>query len=150
MRVLSTIIYRIIWAITVITSLCCAFILIKMSLNYYISHPTLTVIESTHNGIGNYPFPAITICDINRVSYKLTEEFVKNLKTPSNMSKKFLIEEMRLMNELLIPGIFGYDVEKNLTRLQDIIDDNSMSILDVIQLVCIKSISHVHMYIIYL
>ncbi|GAB1859033.1 Sodium channel protein Nach [Camponotus japonicus] len=126
---------RIIWAIMVITSLCCAFILIKMSLNYYVTYPTLTVIESTHNGIGNYPFPAITVCDNNRVSYKLTEEFVKNLRTPSNMSKEFLIEEMRLMNELLIPGIFGYDLQKNLTRLQDIIDDNSMSILEVVKLI---------------
>lgn len=63
-------------------------------------------------------------------------------RTPSNLSKEFLIREMRLMNELLIPGIFGYDVQKNLTRLQDIIDDNSMSILDVVKLVCTKNLSH--------
>ncbi|XP_050450031.1 sodium channel protein Nach-like [Cataglyphis hispanica] len=126
---------RIIWVITVLTSLCCALVLMKMAWNYYATHPTLTVIESTHHGIWNYPFPAITVCDINRVSYNLTKEFVKNLRTPSNLSKEFLIREMRLMNELLIPGIFGYDVQKNLTRLQDIIDDNSMSILDVAKLI---------------
>ncbi|XP_072760901.1 sodium channel protein Nach [Anoplolepis gracilipes] len=126
---------RIIWAITVFTSLCCALVLMKMSWNYYATHPTLTVIESTHHGIWNYPFPAITICNINRVSYNLTKEFVKKLKTPSNVSKEFLIREMRLMNELLIPGIFGYDVQKNLTRLQNIIDDNSMSILDVVKMI---------------
>lgn len=60
-------------------------------------------------------------------------------RTPPNVSKEFFVQEMRLMNELLIPGIFGYDVQKNLTRLQDIIDDNSMSILDVVRMVCIKN-----------
>lgn len=43
---------------------------------------------------------------------------------------------MRLMNELLVPGIFEYDVQRNLTRLQDIIDDNELSILNVINSVC--------------
>ncbi|XP_029163226.1 sodium channel protein Nach-like [Nylanderia fulva] len=126
---------RIIWAITVLSSLCCAIVLMNMSWNYYASRPTLTVIESTHYGIWNYPFPAITVCNINRISYNLTKEFVKNLKTPPNMSKEFLIQEMRLINELLIPGTFGHDVQKNLTRLQYIIDDNRMSILDVVKLI---------------
>lgn len=50
------------------------------------------------------------------------------------------------MNELLLPGIFEYDVEKNLTRLQDIIDDNHLSILNVINLVCTKNIHYVYAY----
>ncbi|XP_071637546.1 sodium channel protein Nach isoform X2 [Temnothorax longispinosus] len=107
----------------------------KMAWNYYDTHPTLTVIESTHHGIWNYPFPAITVCDINRMSYNLTKKFVENLKTPANVSKEYLIQEMRLMNELLLPGIFGYDVQKNLTRLQDIIDDNHLSILNVMNMI---------------
>ncbi|XP_011860453.1 PREDICTED: sodium channel protein Nach-like isoform X2 [Vollenhovia emeryi] len=125
---------RITWAITVFVSLGCAILLMKMAWNYYATHPTLTVIESTHNGIWNYPFPAITVCDINRISYNLTKKFVENLNIPADVSKEYLIQEMRLMNELLLPGIFGYDVRRNLTRLQDIIDDNHLSILNVMNL----------------
>jgi len=43
---------------------------------------------------------------------------------------------MRLMNELLRPGIFGNDIQRNLTRLQDIIDDNHLTIFKVMDLVC--------------
>ncbi|XP_014478704.1 PREDICTED: sodium channel protein Nach-like [Dinoponera quadriceps] len=124
---------RITWVLVVFSSLCCAIILMKMTWNYYAAHPTLTVIESTHHGIWNYPFPAITVCNINRLSYNLTKEFVDNLKIPSNISRQFLLQEMKLLNELIVPGVFGYDVKKNLTRLQDIIDDNNLSILDVMK-----------------
>ncbi|XP_036139828.1 sodium channel protein Nach isoform X2 [Monomorium pharaonis] len=126
---------RIVWAIVVFVSLGCAIFLMKMAWNYYAIHPTLTVIESTHRGIWHYPFPAITVCNINRISYNLTKKFVENLKTPPNVSKEYLIQEIRLMNELIIPGLFGYDIQKNLTHLQDIIDDNQLSILNVMKLV---------------
>jgi len=63
-------------------------------------------------------------------------------KTPANVSKESLIREMQLINELIVPGIFGADAnyETNLTRLQDIIDDNKLSILEVINLVCNKNV----------
>ncbi|EFN89774.1 Sodium channel protein Nach [Harpegnathos saltator] len=126
---------RIVWALMVFTSLCCAVVLMKMTWNYYATHPTLTVIESTHHGIWNYPFPAITVCNINRMSYNLTKEFVDNLEIPANVSKQFLLQEMRLLNELVVPGVFGYDVRRNLTYLQDIIDHNDLSILDVMKMI---------------
>ncbi|KAH0954587.1 hypothetical protein HN011_002606 [Eciton burchellii] len=123
---------RIVWAITVIISFCCGIVLINMTWDYYVSHPTMTIIESTHHGIWNYPFPAITICNLNHVSYNLAKKFVNNLKIPINISKEYLIQEMRLTIELLIPGVSGYDVQKNLTFLQHIIDDNNLSILDML------------------
>lgn len=64
---------------TVFVALGCAIALMNMAWNYYATHPTLTVIESTHHGIWNYPFPAVTVCNINRVSYNLTKKFVENL-----------------------------------------------------------------------
>lgn len=77
--ILTIIYYRIIWAIAVFVSLGCAIVLMKMAWNYYATHPTLTVIESTHHGIWNYPFPAITVCNINRISYNLTKKFVESM-----------------------------------------------------------------------
>jgi len=58
------------------------------------------------------------------------------------MSREYLAQEMRLTAELLVPGVFGYDVQKNLTLLQQIIDDNNLSILDVLNSVRIANICH--------
>ncbi|XP_047368017.1 sodium channel protein Nach-like isoform X2 [Vespa velutina] len=124
---------RTIWAIILLGSLCCAIVLMKIAWNYYASHPTLTVIETTHRGIWNYPFPAVTICNINRISLNLTRGLVDMLSYPSNMSKEFLVQEFRLLLELLDPGVFEHDVTENLTRLQDIIDDNGLTIREVME-----------------
>ncbi|KAF7381985.1 hypothetical protein HZH66_013417 [Vespula vulgaris] len=124
---------RIIWAIVLFGSLCCAIVLMKIAWDYYASHPTLTVIETTHRGIWNYPFPAVTICNINRISLNLTRSLVEMLSYPSNVSKEFLVQEFRLLLELLDPGVFEHDVTENLTRLQDIIDDNGLTITEVME-----------------
>lgn len=42
---------------------------------------------------------------------------------------------MKLLLELLEPGKFGEDIAKNLSRLQDIIDDNNLIITNVLKLV---------------
>lgn len=47
---------------------------------------------------------------------------------PSSLSKEFIAREMRLLNELLYPGIYGSHVRNNLSRLQNIFDMNKLSI----------------------
>lgn len=49
------------------------------------------------------------------------------------MSKEFLVQEFRLLLELLDPGVFEHDVTENLTRLQDVIDDNGLTITEVME-----------------
>ncbi|KOX69845.1 hypothetical protein WN51_06033 [Melipona quadrifasciata] len=116
------------WAIMVVSSLCIALGLLKGTLNFFAEHFVLSVIETTHNGIWNYPFPAITVCDINRVSLNLTQKFVENLTLPPAVTKEFVAQEMRLLNELLYPGIYGSHVRNNLSQLQNIFDMNKLSI----------------------
>ena len=140
----------------VLTSLACSVTLMRIAWNYNSARPTLTVIESTHHGIWNYPFPAVTICNINRVSLQNAKQFVQKLwvnwliysviknlvlllililviyrKYPNYMSEEFLVSEMGLMNELLNPGVYGYNVTSNLTELQNIFDANGYSITEV-------------------
>lgn len=200
----------------VVSSLCIALGLLKGTLNFFAEHFVLSVIETTHNGIWNYPFPAITVCDINRVSLNLTKKFVENLwvlyflfflfsfffsfshlrfwlinqascyyikltlkrpvvkmsvddlwflvhrcnfffflnlscltidklcrqvlyfirrndvsycrTLPPTVTKEFVAQEMKLLNELLYPGIYGSHVRNNLSQLQNIFDMNKLSI----------------------
>lgn len=44
------------------------------------------------------------------------------------------------MTEMIVPGVFGYDVHKNLTFLQDVIDQNNLTILDVMEMVRVEKI----------
>ncbi|XP_076231028.1 sodium channel protein Nach isoform X2 [Calliopsis andreniformis] len=75
---------------------------------------------------------AVTVCDLNRVSLKLTRELVEKLKLPSTMSKEFIIQEMSLLNELLYPGRYEGNLRNNLSRLQNIFDTNDLPITTVI------------------
>ncbi|XP_046470375.2 sodium channel protein Nach [Neodiprion pinetum] len=126
-----------IWAVGVVVSLCCAIALMQIAWEYNAAHPTLTVIESTHHGIWNYRFPAVTICDLNRVSLRRAQDLVNSLHGPrlANESETVLLAEMRLLNKLLDPDISSQKVYTNLTRLQEIFDDNDLTIPDVMKLV---------------
>ncbi|XP_061932736.1 sodium channel protein Nach-like isoform X1 [Apis cerana] len=119
---------RVIWAIMVFSSLCIAIWMMKITYEYFMKNHILTVIETTHHGIWNYPFPAVTICDFNRVSLKLTKKLVDNLKLPPAVSKEFVVEEMRLLDELLYPGVHGLYIRNNLSRLQNIFEMNNLTI----------------------
>ncbi|XP_012137115.2 sodium channel protein Nach [Megachile rotundata] len=126
---------RIAWAITVLASLVIAIVIMKFTYDRYADYTTLSVIESTHRGIWNYPFPAVTVCDLNRVSLKLTRQLVEKLKLPPSVSKAFVVQEMSLLNELLYPGGHEFNIRSNLSRLQGIFDMNNLSIPTVINLV---------------
>ncbi|XP_014211229.1 sodium channel protein Nach-like [Copidosoma floridanum] len=130
-----TITERLIWAGVVVASLCCSLIFMQIAWEYNSSHSTLTVIESTHHGIWNFPFPAITICNNNQVSLRKTRQFVDNLTTFGGLTRDYILEEMRLLIEILDPGAYNYNVDWNLTILQDVFDANNYTISDVMKLV---------------
>ncbi|XP_076181986.1 sodium channel protein Nach-like isoform X2 [Ptiloglossa arizonensis] len=123
---------RIVWAITALTSLIIALVIIRFTFNYYSQHRISTVIESTHHGVWNYPFPAVTLCDINRISLKLARALTEKLELPPKISKEFIVQELTLLNELLYPGKSERNVKYNLSRLQSILDKNHLSIPTVI------------------
>ncbi|XP_076624533.1 sodium channel protein Nach [Colletes latitarsis] len=119
---------RVAWAVIVITFMCIALVIIKFTFDFYTEHQVSTVIESTQHGIWNYPFPAVTLCNINRMSVKLTWKLAETLKLPPDISKEFIFEELSLLNELLYPGKYQGNIQNNLTRLQSILDRNDLSI----------------------
>ncbi|XP_076766928.1 sodium channel protein Nach [Xylocopa sonorina] len=126
---------RVVWAIMVLASVWAAFGMVRTTHDEYVKFSVLSVIESIHHGIWNYPFPAVTICDFNRVSLKSTQRLVDNLTLPSTVSKEFLVQEMKLLEELIYPGRYGSHVRNNLSQLQIIFDMNGLSIPEVVNAV---------------
>lgn len=70
---------RIAWTVIVIAALITAIILLWISWAWNAEIPTTTVIESTHYATWNIPFPAITICNFNRISKKAALELTTKM-----------------------------------------------------------------------
>ncbi|KAJ8678553.1 hypothetical protein QAD02_014340 [Eretmocerus hayati] len=126
---------RFVWAGIVVISFICSLTLMRIAYRYNTAHSTLTVIKSTHHGIWNYHYPAVTICNNNQISSRKVRDFVKNLELLGGLSREFVLKEMRLLVELLDPGVFENEIHTNLTILQDIFDANNHSVLGVMKMI---------------
>ncbi|CAB0039895.1 unnamed protein product [Trichogramma brassicae] len=74
---------RCVWAAIVVSSLIFSLVLMHIAWTYNAAHSTLTVIETTHHGIWNYPFPAVTICNNNQISRDKARNFVQKFGGPT-------------------------------------------------------------------
>ena len=55
-----------------------AIILINKVWTQYSTSPTITSVENTHYPIWNIPFPAVTICQVNKVHYSAAKQLYKD------------------------------------------------------------------------
>ncbi|XP_049863648.1 sodium channel protein Nach-like [Schistocerca gregaria] len=58
---------RLLWLLGCAAGATAASILINLVWSQYITSPTITTVESTHYPIWNVPYPAVTVCNINKV-----------------------------------------------------------------------------------
>jgi amiloride-sensitive sodium channel len=58
---------RTLWTFVCTIGLAGATILINKVWTQYSTSPTITSVESTHFPIWNIPFPAVTVCQVNKV-----------------------------------------------------------------------------------
>lgn len=70
---------RWIWAFFCFTSIVVASTLLWMSLSISAETPTMTIIESTHHPTWAIPYPAVTICNLNKIDSVNMEKEVNNL-----------------------------------------------------------------------
>lgn len=70
---------QIAWFIIVLIAVIVSFVMVWLSYSWSKSIPTVTVIESTHFPTLNMPFPAVTICSINRISKRKAYKLARSL-----------------------------------------------------------------------
>lgn len=70
---------RWIWIILTFIALVTAVVLLWISWNWTAETPTTTVIESTNHPTYNLPFPAVTICGMNKISKLLALETARSM-----------------------------------------------------------------------
>ena len=61
------IVHRTLWTVMCALGLAGAVVLINKVWTQYSTSPTITSVESTHFPIWNIPFPAVTVCQVNKV-----------------------------------------------------------------------------------
>ncbi|EDV94102.1 GH25068 [Drosophila grimshawi] len=87
---------RLFWLGVVIAAIIAAITLVLVSWYSNRETPTVTVIESSHFPTWNIPFPAVTICNFNRVSKTKATDLLQKLQLPPSATKEHLRELFNL------------------------------------------------------
>lgn len=89
--------------------------------------PTITLIESTHHPIPNVHFPAITICNLNKISAKRANELANKMLRSNGISAN---DVARLFTLILHFHGVGNATGDEYIRLHQILQENHMSVLE--------------------
>uniref|UniRef100_A0A182QKV6 Sodium channel protein Nach n=1 Tax=Anopheles farauti TaxID=69004 RepID=A0A182QKV6_9DIPT len=116
---------RSVWTIAVVASTICAVTLLMISWSWSVETPTVTVTESTNYPTWNLPFPAVTVCNLNKISATAALSRAQTMQRPGNMTAAELSALFRLF--LHVTGLAQPDpVQYRL--LHDIMLTNNLEI----------------------
>uniref|UniRef100_A0A336KF41 CSON009762 protein n=1 Tax=Culicoides sonorensis TaxID=179676 RepID=A0A336KF41_CULSO len=122
---LKTIIGNYLWIFVTISGALFALYMMNLVWIRFVNTPTVTTVETINNPISEVPFPAVTICNINKVHYPNTEGVRQILKSNGiddanimfylgNLSRIITmdhVDEMNVRVEYLLERL-GYDIER--------------------------------------
>ncbi|XP_058812510.1 sodium channel protein Nach [Topomyia yanbarensis] len=120
---------RLMWFLIIIVETVALIIILVTAWNSFTSNPLITTLHDTFYPIKNVPFPAIALCNNNRISRAAAISYAENLsrKDPAMRNVSFFLNQIRLLGKL-----FDFDYEKihPMTEFQeflDIYDTNNVS-----------------------
>lgn len=120
---------RLAWAGIVLSALIASVVLLFISWKWNAATPTVTVIENTHFATWNIPFPAITLCNMNKISDVAANRAANEMLRPGNVSADSLSQMFKLI--LHFEGI-GQASSAEYNELNDILKMNNISIVQVL------------------
>ncbi|XP_055600009.1 sodium channel protein Nach-like [Uranotaenia lowii] len=116
---------RALWVIAVGSALVTAITLLWILWTWNVETPTVTVIESTNYDTYRVPFPAITICNLNKISASKALERAQKMTRPNNMTAEELAFQFRFL--LHVEGLEEAD-PREYQLLHDILLLNNLEI----------------------
>ncbi|XP_065087331.1 sodium channel protein Nach-like [Ochlerotatus camptorhynchus] len=114
---------RAIWIFSVSSAFITATVLLWISWTWNAETPTVTVIESTNYATWNVPFPAVTICNLNKIHYGNALKWAEKMIRPDNLSAEQLVRDFRLLlhiNGLAESKTSEYNALHNLMLLNNL------------------------------
>ncbi|XP_053692037.1 sodium channel protein Nach-like [Sabethes cyaneus] len=119
---------RALWVVAVSSAFVISVVLLRYSWRSDAGVHTVTVMETTNYPISNIPFPAVTVCNLNKISFKSALRKAEKMIRPGNMTAEELAWKFRLL--LHVYGLADSN-ETEYIRLHSILRANN---LDVAQL----------------
>ncbi|XP_055691230.1 sodium channel protein Nach-like [Lutzomyia longipalpis] len=121
---------KIFWGFCTLISNITALVLLWFSWNWSTLTPVVTVIESTHYATWNIPFPAVTICNLNKISAKRALERATAMKRPENVSAEDLSE---LFRQLTIFMGYTHEATDDFEILDKTLEMNNLTVFGLLQ-----------------
>lgn len=120
---------KIFWILLIVSATVAAIVLLYISWIWNSETPTVTVIESTHYPTWNIPFPAITICSMNKISRARAFSLAQRMVKPPNVSTEDLVNMYPLL--VHFDTVTNGSTDAEYQRLNNIMTTNNMSTLQV-------------------
>uniref|UniRef100_A0A6P7F4N0 Sodium channel protein Nach-like n=1 Tax=Diabrotica virgifera virgifera TaxID=50390 RepID=A0A6P7F4N0_DIAVI len=121
------------WTIICLLALITALALLCVAYLSFQEKPTVTVTDTSHYPIWHYHFPAVTICDYNKISRKKAMAFANEIAKEQNLDAEDLAQQLKILF-YLFEYRMGQNVPKqNFTKLQAILDRANISIKSALQ-----------------
>ncbi|XP_055907034.1 pickpocket protein 11-like [Eupeodes corollae] len=113
---------RVFWIGVVVLAIIASIVLVSVSWSSNRETPTVTVIEGSHFPTWNVPFPAVTICNFNKVSKQKALILANRMTRPENITD----EEVAGLFRIMMYYSYGLNYnETDFKRLEDILKLNN-------------------------
>ncbi|CRK99689.1 CLUMA_CG012989, isoform A [Clunio marinus] len=121
---------RWLWIILSILALIIAVVLLWISWNWTSETPTTTVIESTNYPTYNLPFPAVTICSMNKISKLAALEIASKMRKPYNITDEELAYKLRLLLHFRGSGNASLEEYREVSDIMEMNNENINYLLE--------------------
>lgn len=119
---------RWLWACAVVAATIASLFFVVGTWKSYTESPPVTLLENPQLSTWNIPFPAITVCSVNRISKMAALKLAETMKRPSNISKDRLANMFSLITHFhgLTPSR-----EDEYRELNEVLRQNNVSVATV-------------------
>ncbi|KAJ9580041.1 hypothetical protein L9F63_004334, partial [Diploptera punctata] len=92
------------WVIVVLLGVMGAGFMVSSFWNRYTTTPTRASVETNHYPTWRVPFPAVTLCNSNKIFRSKAENLVAKLQLPEDMTRENAMNRLALLGDLIDPS----------------------------------------------
>ncbi|XP_065089501.1 pickpocket protein 28 [Ochlerotatus camptorhynchus] len=117
---------RLMWLLILIVETCALVAILNSAWDSFTSNPLITTLHDTLYPIKNVPFPAISLCNNNRISRSAATSYAEELarKDPEKRNASYFLDRVRQLGKLYD---FDYENLHLMTQFQEFLDLNDIS-----------------------
>ncbi|XP_077296666.1 sodium channel protein Nach-like [Arctopsyche grandis] len=92
---------RLIWLVVICLAICGAAHMVKLIWKDFVQNPTVVSLESDQYPVWKIPFPAIAICNVNKLSRSRIETFANSMLAYNNETSELMVSGFRNLGKLI-------------------------------------------------